>query len=130
MSDKKLSIINQLRGKNPQLKALRKSGVLYRKSQRLWPKPEKAESIPYEAQLRDVNVPTTSEPSTFLDLEFLNEATPCYTEETLFLETQDYELNLNELEEEADEEESADEDNDGAYLDDKDDPDIDQMNES
>uniref|UniRef100_A0A182YPI6 Transposase domain-containing protein n=1 Tax=Anopheles stephensi TaxID=30069 RepID=A0A182YPI6_ANOST len=35
---------------------------------------------------------------------------------------------MNELEEEADEEESADEDNDGAYLDDKDDPDIDQMN--
>uniref|UniRef100_A0A182SPJ6 Uncharacterized protein n=1 Tax=Anopheles maculatus TaxID=74869 RepID=A0A182SPJ6_9DIPT len=72
--------------------------------------------------------PTTSEPSTFLDVEFLNETTPSYTEETLFLETQDYELNLSELEEEADEEENADEDNEGEDLDDKDDPDFDQMN--
>lgn len=88
MSDKKpsLSVINHLSGKNPQLKALRKSGVLYRKAQRLWSKIEKAESIPYEAQPRDLDVPTTSERSTFLDVEFFNEATPPYTEETLFLD--------------------------------------------
>ncbi|XP_035912405.1 uncharacterized protein LOC118512289 [Anopheles stephensi] len=111
MSVKKLSlsVFNDLRGENPQLKALRKSGLLYRKAQRLWPKPEKAERSPCDAQLRDLDVPTASEPSTFLDVEFLNETTPSYTEETLFLETQDYELHLSELEEEADEEENADE---------------------
>ncbi|XP_035909764.1 uncharacterized protein LOC118511141 [Anopheles stephensi] len=63
-----------------------------------------------------------------LDVEFLNESTHSYTEETLFLETQDYELHLSELEEEADEEENADEDNDGEDLDDKDNPDIGQIN--
>ncbi|KFB47187.1 AGAP005307-PA-like protein [Anopheles sinensis] len=95
MADNKhqyLSVVNQLCGKNRELQALRKSGVLYRRAARLLTKSDHPENIVKVITTSDPQLPSSSKqivlyPSSGTDKDPLEE-----TDEAFFLEVDDYEV--------------------------------------